>query len=161
MNMKEKESRLTAYITILSASLIVLLLLLSAFWYLTTGDSKQIEVKNGILDMESWDFEMDEPVSLTGQWEFYWKQFLTVSEMADAEDAILAEVPGTWDEYSLDGQGLPGQGYGTYRLHVKTGLVPGKIMGFRIQTFSSAYRLYVDDRLLAENGNASGISYEE
>lgn len=140
---------------------IVLLLFLLAFWYLTTGDSEQIEARNGILDIENWDLEANKPISLNGQWEFYWNQFLTVSEISDAEPDLLVQVPSTWDEYSLDGQGLPGEGYGTYRLHVKTGLLQEEIMGLRIQTFSSAYRLYIDDKLVAQNGNISSTASEE
>ena len=140
---------------------IVLLLFLLAFWYLTTGDSEQIKVQNGILDIESWDLEANTPISLNGQWEFYWNQFLTASEISEAEPDLLVQVPSTWNEYSLDGQKLPGEGYGTYRLHVRAGLLRGEILGLRIQTFSSAYRLYVDDKLVAQNGNISSSASEE
>jgi len=116
---------------------------------------------NGTMDVTDWDIESDGIISLNGPWEFYWKQFLTSSEMLDAEPDLLVQVPSTWNEYSLDGQRLPGEGYGTYRLHVKTGLLQGKILGLRIQTFSSAYRLFVDDKLVAQNGNISSTASEE
>jgi len=152
---KDKESHFLAKKKYYAFFIIILSLILLAIWYAQTSALKQIEVQKGIMNIESYDMEVKTPISLNGEWEFYWKHFLMASDISDIEPDLMVKVPSTWDEYSMDGQGLPGQGYGTYRLHVKTGLVPGKIMGLRIQTFSSAYRLYVDDNLLAENGNIS------
>ncbi len=138
-----------------------LILLLLGLLYMQIDSLEGIEVQNGILDIESLDFDSNSPISLNGEWEFYWKQFLTVSEVSDIEPDLLVQVPSTWNEYSLDGQGLPGEGYGTYKLHVNKGFLPEEIIGMRIQTFSSAYRLYIDDKLVAENGNISSIASEE
>ncbi|MBN2827055.1 MAG: hypothetical protein JXQ26_03650, partial [Tissierellales bacterium] len=150
MNLKDKASQLKTYIRTLSISLkgkeshamakkkyyaffiMILLLILLAFWYAPTSDSKQIEVQNGILNIESYDMEMKTPISLNGEWEFYWKQFLMVSDISDAEPDLLVKVPSTWNEYSLEGHGLSGEGYGTYRLHVKEGHLLGEIIGLRI-----------------------------
>jgi len=140
---------------------ILLALFLLLFLFLKIDDSKQIEVQKGILNIESYDMEMKTPISLSGEWEFYWKQFLTNSDISEAEPDLLVKVPSTWNEYSLDGQRLSGDGYGTYRIHVKEGHLLGEVIGLRIQTFSSAYRLYVDDKLVAKNGNISNNVLEE
>jgi len=161
MNLKDKEPQAMAKKKYYTFFIIIVLLIFLAFWYASTSDSKQIEVQNGILNIESYDMEMKTPISLNGEWEFYWKQFLMASDIADTEPDLLVQVPSTWNEYSLDGQGLPGEGYGTYRLHVKEGHLLGEIVGIRIQTFSSAYRLYVNDKLVAKNGNISSNDSEE
>lgn len=179
MDLKDKVSQLKTYIRTLSISLkdkashflakkkhyaffsIVLLLFLMAFLFLKIDASKQIEVQNGILNIESYDMEMKTPISLNGEWEFYWKQFLMASDISDTEPDLLVKVPSTWDEYSLDGQKLSGEGYGTYRLHVKEGHLLGEIIGIRIQRFSSAFRLYVDEKLIAKNGSISSNASEE
>ncbi|MBN2714668.1 MAG: histidine kinase [Deltaproteobacteria bacterium] len=114
-----------------------------------------------MLNLESWDIDANTPISLNGQWEFYWNQFLTASEIAQEKPDLLVPVPSTWNEYILDGHGLPGEGYGTYRLHVKTGRMQDEMMGLRIQTFSSAYRLYIDDKPVAKNGMISSSASEE
>ncbi|MGD9676923.1 MAG: sensor histidine kinase [Vulcanibacillus sp.] len=179
MNMKDRVGQLKKYIRTLFLALkdkkspavakkkhyalffVILLLFLLSICFLTIGDSEQIEIQNGILNIESWDIEANTPISLNGQWEFYWNQFLTASEISEAKPDLLVQVPSTWNEYTLDGQGLPGEGYGTYRLHIKTGVMREEIMGLRIQTFSSAYRLYVDEKLVAQNGNISSTASEE
>lgn len=179
MNLKDRVSQLKTYILTLFIVLkdketpviakkrhyiiffIVLIFYLLPFWYLNSGAAVQIKAQNGILNIENWDMEANTPLSLDGQWEFYWKEFLTVYEISDAGPDLLVQVPSTWNEYSLDGQGLPGEGYGTYRLHVKTGLLQGDILGLSIPAFSSAYRLYVDDKLVAQNGTISSTASEE
>lgn len=178
MNLKDRASQLKTYIVTLFALLkdkeahnmgkkyytiffIVLLLFMLGFLYLKKGDSEQIEAQNGILDIENWDVEANTPISLNGQWEFYWNQFLTVSEISNSKPDLIVQVPRTWNEYRLDGHELSGEGYGTYKLHVKTGILQGEILGLSIQTFSSAYRLYVDDKLVAQNGNISSTASEE
>lgn len=68
---------------------------------------------------------------------------------------VIADVPGAWTEYEVGDKGFPGQGYGTYRLQVKTGIPAGKLMSFRINTFSSAYTIYVNDTEIASNGKVA------
>ena len=161
MNLKDKEPYTLAKKKYFAFFITILLLIFFAFWYAPTTDSKKIEVQNGILNIESYDMEMKTPISLNGEWEFYWKKFLMASDIPDTEPDLLVSVPSTWNEYRLDGQGLPGEGYGTYRLHVKEGHLLGEIIGIRIQTFSSAYRFYVDDKLVAKNGNIGSNASEE
>ena len=69
-----------------------------------------------------------------------------------AEPYSLVEAPGEWNDYEMDGAGLPGKGEATYRLHV-TGAAAGGRYGVYIQNQASAYRLYIDDGLIAQNGD--------
>lgn len=140
---------------------ILLVLFLLSFLFVKIDDSRQFEVQNGIMNIESYDMDVNTPISLNGEWEFYWKQFLTASDISGTEPDLLVRVPSTWNEYSLEGQRLSGDGYGTYRLHVKEGYLLGEVIGLRIQTFSSAYRLYVDDKLIVKNGNISSTALDE
>jgi len=169
MNLKNKMSQLKTGISNLFMAkkkyytifFVIFLLVLLTFCYLTKSDSEQIGAQNGILDIESLDFEINVPISLNGQWEFYWKQFMMAPELLNSEPDLLVQIPHAWNEYCLNGKELPGEGYGTYRLHVRTGLLKGDILGLSIQTFSSAYRLYIDDKLIAKNGDIGITASEE
>lgn len=139
----------------------IFLLISAVFLILTISDSEQTLVQNGTLDVKNWDIETTHPISLNGQWEFYWDQFLSAPELSAVEPDLLVQVPSTWNEYHLDGTRLPGKGYGTYRLHVKTSFLQGETLGLRLLTFSSAYRLYIDNNLIAQNGKISSNMLEE
>ncbi|OQB12078.1 MAG: Sensor histidine kinase YpdA [Firmicutes bacterium ADurb.Bin193] len=126
-----------------------------------TGSKSNIYIENGELNLSDWDSNKDGNIKLDGQWEFYWNQLLTYDNIQTGIDTtpIKADVPHAWTEYSIDGQKLPGQGYGTYRLHVKTSLPINSLLSFKANTFSSAYKLFVNDSEIASNGEV-GISKE-
>lgn len=108
--------------------------------------------KDGVLDLRGWDFSEGE-LRLSGTWEFYWNQLLTSDDFKQNNniDQQLVVVPKTWNAYKIDGKSLPGFGYATYRLRVIADN-PDKALSLRIDTMSTAYRLFIDDREIASNG---------
>lgn len=109
----------------------------------------------GVIDLTAWDFETQGNVRLDGQWAFYWQRFTDPASQTSLPADTYIDVPGVWSNTVMGGRRLPGTGYATYRLHVETSLPRGTQVGLRLFTFSSAYRLYVDDTLVARNGSPS------
>ena len=90
-------------------------------------------------------------IVLDGEWEFYWKSFISNDIQKDAEPDILIDVPGYWSKYKLNGDYLPGEGYGSYRLTLK-GLDYTDPVTIFIPDFGSAYRVFIDGKPAAESG---------
>jgi hypothetical protein len=81
----------------------------------------------GVLDLEDWSFGRDGVLSLEGEWEFYWQKLLAPEDFKSGGAVSRTgyiRVPGTWNGYAPPGNGkgqkLPGEGYATYRLVVRT-----------------------------------------
>ena len=114
------------------------------------------QAKGGVLDLSQWDLSTEGRMTLSGEWEFNWSEFLTFNDYNNNSHSgsIYANVPQVWNRYQLNGQNLPGFGYATYHLKVK---VPDTktILGLRIGSMSTAYQFYINDRLLAQNGKIS------
>ncbi len=108
-------------------------------------------VAEGAIDLSGWDFDRDGSVRLDGSWEFYWNRFIDPSEVSLSPDACV-RVPSVWNGTIVDGQPIPGIGFASYRATVKTSLSPGTQLGLRLFTFSSAYQIYIDNELIAQNG---------
>ncbi len=119
------------------------------------------KVNAGILDLTGWDINTQQTIQLDGQWEFYWDKFLNYSDFQGVSPDLYANVPKTWNEYSIDGKNLPGQGYATYRLHIKTDIPVNTSLGLRPYSFSSAYEIFINDKLVASNGKVSTEASEE
>lgn len=116
----------------------------------------------GVMDLSGWDYTQTDVVMLNGQWEFYWHQLLEpkdlLADQSGQEPDLYAYVPSLWNQYQIDSADsakLPSHGYATYRLHVITDLPPATPLGIRPNTFSSAYRIYLDDRLISAAGQVS------
>ncbi len=139
--------------------IIFILLILSGCDPAVFSDAPLAE--KGILDLRGFDLRNKEPMSLEGEWNFYWNRFLLKDDLKEEKADLFAEVPEIWNDYEIDGKKLPGTGFATYQLHVKTELPEGTMLGFRIYPLSSAYRLYVDDELIASNGTAAESRKEE
>lgn len=123
--------------------------------FLLPKQSSRISPVKGTLDLQGWSIQRDGPLSLSGQWYFYWDSFLTYREIVNGsrKPDVIADVPGVWNAYSLQGKNLPGSGHATYRLKV-VNAPEGMPLSLRIPTFSTAYELYIDDLLISSNGKA-------
>ena len=107
--------------------------------------------KSGILDLSKWDRE--KPIELAGEWEFYWGDLPSGNEIREGNRSpMLVNAPGYWNQYKRNGAALPGMGRATYRIRV-TGADAYTRCGMRIQNMSTVYRLYIDNTLIAQNGN--------
>ncbi len=116
--------------------------------------------KDGVLDLTKWDLNKEGRVTLSGEWEFDWGEFLTWEDYMEGPrtESIIVPVPQVWNQYQVDGRNLPGFGYATYHLKVK---VPDTktTLGIRINTMSTSYKFYINDRLVGQNGE-TGTSAE-
>ncbi|GAB1476918.1 hypothetical protein MASR2M70_17540 [Bacillota bacterium] len=67
---------------------------------------------------------------------------------------MIAKVPDVWNDYKINEKGLSGFGYATYRLRIENAQ-PGQALAIRMPTVSTAYNLYINDKLIASNGKVS------
>lgn len=131
--------------------LIIVLAALLGFIRVLTADRDQIQVKDGILDLQGWNPASGSALNLNGRWLFYWEHFLQSAETEVREPDLMADTPNVWNSYTLKGEKLPGFGYASYRLKVVHAPI-GEPLAIRIPTFSTAYECYLDGRLVAQNG---------
>jgi len=141
------------------ANILVLIILLSGCSADISSGASGID--NGILDLTAWDYDSGRNIKLDGEWEFYWSKLLNYEEIKNEKPDLYAEVPNAWNTYTLNGAALPGAGYATYRLQVRTGLPKGTLLGLRPYAFSSAYKLFINDNLIASNGRVALTAAEE
>lgn len=118
--------------------------------------SNMLKVQNGVLDIsENYGSLDNKPIVLKGDWAFYWDKFLLGSELDNTEPDLYGQVPKAWNHYTLNGENLPAAGYATYRLHVMSDVPEGTVLGLQIPYFASAYRLYINEKEIAQNGIAA------
>jgi hypothetical protein len=101
---------------------------------------KQIQAENGVIDLSGWNADKDGIIALNGEWAFYWEQWLLYKDIGQERPDFYAEVPNSWTAYTVMGEKLPGSGYATYHLHVKTSLPPGARLALDLPALPSAYR---------------------
>lgn len=142
---------------------LLFIVILSVTFFLISGAVKQTEnktekpsIQHGILDMSNWNPSHTGNINLIGQWEFYWQKLLTYEDflISSTKPDLLAEVPKVWNTYKINDKSLSGFGYATYRLRV-IDVQEGEALAIRMPTVSTAYNLYINDRLIAFNGKVS------
>ncbi|MFZ5642698.1 MAG: ATP-binding protein [Bacillota bacterium] len=145
---------------LLSSGVALIVILVSIFVF-SKQSNHRVRAVNGTLDLQGWNIDRDGPLSLSGEWFFYWDRFLTYREIVSGSPIpdVIADAPGVWNGYRLQENNLPGFGHATYRLKV-VNAPKGMPLSLRIPTFSTAYELYIDDRLISSNGKV-GTSREQ
>lgn len=122
--------------------------ILSFLFILVTGcqNSQEANIRNGESTLQ----ENAGLQRLSGQWNFYHNQLLEPDEILSGEHNPMEKmaVPGYWKKGHA--------GYGTYHLTLN---LPenkiGKLQGFYIPQVFSAYRLWINDELIYENGKVA------
>lgn len=116
---------------------------------------------DGVLDLRDWDLQIDGPVHLDGEWEFYWEKQLLAEDFSEAEaisKRIIVEVPKHWTGYKVENWQLPGKGFATYRLRVlKSRRL--RLFAIELNEIFSSYRLFINGKELTAAGVA-GTSFE-
>jgi len=147
--MKKLKNKVFIISAIIISILLIIILNISS-----KPHKKQLQAKNGTLNLVDWDFKKDGVVSLDGEWEFYWNQLLTYEDFSQDKSIRpdgYFKVPNVWTNYAVNSIEFPEKGYATYRLKVKTDNIDS-LKGLKILTTSTAYKLMINDEVIAENG---------
>jgi signal transduction histidine kinase/CheY-like chemotaxis protein len=109
----------------------------------------------GVLDLRNTDLSVN-PVSLKGQWGFYWKKLIEPGTNKTVPSGYI-QYPQLWIEKKLNNQFLTSNGYATYSLDI---LLPKQKpnLALDIPSVYSSYKMYVNGKLLAQNGKPANNS---
>lgn len=151
----------SAIIKRMTALYILCCLMVPALCACGNGPMKKRPVAvKGILDLRGWDFERDGSVNLDGEWEFHWNCLLNppdIESTALQRDSGYMTVPGLWINHTVNGVTLTGEGRATYRLRILGG-PDATLKTMTIQRVYSAYRLWINNKLVDERGSVDGTS---
>jgi len=117
------------------------------------GKDLKPDIRGGELDLRGIDLS-GRIIRLDGDWDFYWKRFIPSGEFESAPDKISVKVPSIWNDTTVNGSPLPGEGFATYRTRLKV-KYSEKTFGIKMIDAATAYRLFVNGRMIAENGVVS------
>ncbi len=131
-------------------TLMTLLLLFSA-----CEKSRPPAARHGVLDLTGHDFQKKGIITLDGEWTFYWKKLLTPDDLKRNHCPTgFFSMPSCWNGMMIEGREQKGDGYGTFTLTVKmnSSALP---LACKVPEMASAYRLWVNGRLCAQNGQVA------
>ena len=111
---------------------------------------------DGVLDLRQTELK-ESAFPLTGELTFFWQELLEPSEIyKEFDNAVFITFPQVWNGVITEKDTLTAKGYGTYFLRI---LLPQSAMntelGFTIQDMYSSYKLYMNNRVIAENGQVA------
>ena len=91
---------------------------------------------------------------LTGEWEFYYRQFIESDPQGEPKLSEMLEVPSSWAGNPLYDSPYESGGYASYRAYIK-GFSYKDPVTIYIPNIASAYRIYLDGQLVTESGTLS------
>ncbi len=140
----------------LSMQKIRLFLYIFVFIFCSCNNEKETFAKKGFIDFSDYDFKKGNIVHLSGEYEFYWQELIFPEDFEKLKNLNkeFSTFPTIWNNSEYKGKRLTGQGYATYRLNI-TLAETNFSSGIYIKNFSTSYRLYFNDKLIASNGVVS------
>lgn len=91
---------------------------------------------------------------LTGEWEFYYRQFIESDPQGEPKLSEMLNVPSSWAGNPLYDSPYESGGYASYRAYIK-GFSYKDPVTIYIPNIASAYRIYLDGQLVTESGTLS------
>src|SRR5579871_4182715 len=142
----------------LSKTLLIVLWLFSTL-ICSAGQEPVIKpvAKKGVIDLRNQNLS-GKPVSLGGEWNFYWNQLLFPGDTL-ANNPSFISYPSLWKNDSVNGTHLLSYGCATYKLTV---LLPKNkpALAFEIPDVYCSYAFFVNGKLLAQNGHPGKTANE-
>jgi hypothetical protein len=107
-------------------------------------------VKNGVLDLRTWDYGKSPVISLDGEWRFAWNTLLLSTDFEKNATGTFAQLSVPWNEQRIDGTYLPKDGCASYYLKI---LLPAiDSVSFAVPAVFNSYAFWVNDQLIASSG---------
>jgi len=110
--------------------------------------------ENGILDLRNWDFNQQGTVNLSGEWEFFWKQFIHSDgknlKYSDYDSEIRL-MPDSWNGYVMDGVPVTADGFASYRVKILL-KEKNQNLAFRLRDIGTAYKLFINGEIVTQVG---------
>ncbi|CDN42340.1 ATP-binding protein [Paenibacillus sp. P22] len=146
---------------LITGSFFITLILIRIIWAFLQASPDHPRAVRGELDLRGFDFTKDRTVTLDGGWEFYPGKLVMQSDsstISSGEGRLFIQVPGKWDS-SISSHNSP-YGYGSYRLRVMVNPDKELTYGVRVSNVRTSSELYVNDRLLAREGQPAKIKHQ-
>lgn len=156
--MRRHSSLITGAVSILL--LFLFLALIGYSLHHTSPLNPKVEAQAGVLNLSGVNFNEDGFISLVGEWEFYWLELLEAEDFksGDQPAPLFAKVPGIWNRLALAGENLPGNGYATYRLHVKNADLEETLAGINISSTAASFNLLINGEQVATRGQVGSTA---
>ncbi len=108
-------------------------------------------VKQGVVDLRNWNFDVDGAVALTGEWEFYWDTLLFPRDFPTQLKPEYPFFPVTWNHLVSDSNDISHFGYATYRvvLHIDSSW---QVLALSVPAVYTSYKLWLNGQLFSKNG---------
>ena len=136
---------------ITGVQIIIACFFLTACAQINISSPQAPEAIEGVLDLRDWDFEQDGSVNLSGEWAFFWDELLQPDQITSYEQDSYVSIPDSWTDYDIEGITISPEGFATFYLT----LYPpdtDQVYGLFVEGQGSAYTLWVDGRVLSQNG---------
>lgn len=119
-----------------------------------------IQVREGVMDLSSWNPEVDNRIKLDGEWEFYWNQLLSSADfkkMNKPHPFIWMKVPSPWNGSLVEGKPIPAFGSATYRMVLKNAPA-GNIYALKKTNIRFSSAIFINGHKLFEDGQPASTA---
>ena len=134
----------------------IIIILIMMFFFVFCEKEKEPKAIAGEINLKNWNFEEKKFLDLDGEWEFYWQEFPEIQDgklVLNEKNKRYINLPGIWNDYKIDEKKISSDGYATYRLKIL--LSERKQLRIKIPPKATAYKLYLDNNLILEQGKVS------
>ena len=112
--------------------------------------------KKGLFTISNLQSYSHDILPLDGEWEFYWGKLIFPGDFERFNETVhpsyvYSNIPSLWNNRKKEGYSDSGEGFATYRLKVFFSR-PWVRYALYIPDMTSAYRLWIGNRLIAQNG---------
>lgn len=107
---------------------------------------------SGQIDLRSVNLDAHAPISLDGEWAFYWEKLFTLQQVQQHQPDYFIKFTKVWNEIPQINESAKAYGYATYHLRLLIDAQKTPVLAFSIPSIYTSYRFWVNNVEIAHNG---------
>ena len=133
-------------------ALLILAAIILVFYSITFDNVRPAyDAADGVLDLRQVDFyALKKPALLSGNWDFYYQEFISPEDIGSRQAAETVFVPGNWAGIST-----PAYGCATYHLLIELGENAPRQLAMKLPPIAHSAKVWIDGELVLEAGTVS------
>lgn len=117
-----------------------------------------VNLVGGFADVGKYNLGSNEPVYLSGEWEFFWNEHIITDKSSGIKSGCIVNVPASWTTYEINGEKLQNGGIASYRAHIENVKTAEPFL-VSVPNVSGECNVYINGECVYSNRNIPGTNY--
>ena len=113
------------------------------------------DFKSAYADLKGYNLSETGPISLAGEWEFYWNKHIVSDNISQCEPDLFVDIPSAWTQYDFKNKKLSNSGKASYKTIIDNVKTSEPVL-VNVNNLPGQCRVFIDNQCVFSNRGIPG-----